>query len=584
MTSDSTTKRMLDRAESLIADGQSAAAWELLPDLLSSDPPDVRVLMTAGRVLNNLGRVEEAAELLSHAAEIACDDAQTHALLGHVRARLGKDSDAESSWRTALDLDPHHPQALKGLAGLLARSSRVEEAASCLEKVSTVVPDDADNWLNLAELYQFLERPGKAESAFREAISREPHRVEAHGGLARMLFSGGAVRRAARSFRRALELEPDNAELAAGLAVCLDVFGERAEGLALLERWTSSSGGGPAVDYAAGRLLFGQGQEQEALECLQRVTRSDDVRWARNPAVWYWLGTVLERLGRNEDAFDAWTRANMLKPARFDTDAFRRRVAAISAIPKGSGALLNVPDANTDKFPRPVFIVGMPRSGTTLVEQILACHPQVQAGGERLEIEDMARRLWSDQERLMPDTASEAEGLRRQWLKAYGSLRDGVTRYTDKYPGNFMHLGLVSGILPEALVIWCRRHPGDTALSIYGNDFNRALVPWATRLEHIAEAWKAQEGLMRHWGAVLDLPILDVRYESLVENFESQVRRLLDFLGLQWEPACLHFHDSARLANTASFDQVRQPLYTTAIGRYLRFGDRLDAFFKAIAD
>ncbi len=583
MASETDSDSILARAETLITEGRSDQAWEVLRGLLSSDSQDVGVLKAAGRVLNNLGRIDEAADALGRAVRLAPADGHAHAILGHVLARQGDDPGAEASWRRALQLDPDQPQALKGLARLCARSGRMQEAVSCLENVSASAPEDADNWLNLAELYQFLESPGQAEAAFRQVIGREPDRVDAHAGLAKLLFSGGATRRAATAFRRALELDPDQAELAAGLAVCLDVFGERPEGLALLERWLSSNTGGPAVDYAAGRLLLGLGKEQEALESLQRATGSEDPRWHRNPAAWYWLGAVLDRLARHEEAFDAWTQANTLKPARFDTDEFRRRVSAIASAPWKSAAGREAIEGGVDR-PRPVFIVGMPRSGTTLVEQILACHPQVQPGGERLDLEEIARQMWADQERLEPASEAEAQGLCREWMRSYGPVREGHTRFTDKYPGNFMHVGLVARLMPDAFVVWCRRDPGDTALSIYANDFNRTLLPWATRLEHIAEVWKAQEQLMSYWRRVLDLPILDVCYEALVEDPEGQVRRLLEFLKLPWEPACLRFHENARLANTASFDQVRQPLYTTAIGRHLRFGDRLKAFFEAVAD
>ena len=257
MASETDSELILARAETLIIDGRSEQAWESLRGLLSSDSPDVGALKAAGRALNNLGRIDEAAEVLEQAVRLAHTDGHAHALYGHVLARQGDDSGAESNWRRALQLEPDQPQALKGLAGLCARSGRMQEAVSCLEKVSESAPEDADNWLNLAELYQFLELPGQAEAAFRQAISHKPDRVDAHAGLARMLFAGGATRRAATAFRRALELDPDQAELAAGLAVCLDVFGERSEALALLERWLRPNTGGPAVDYAAGRLLLG---------------------------------------------------------------------------------------------------------------------------------------------------------------------------------------------------------------------------------------------------------------------------------------------------------------------------------------
>ena len=271
-----------------------------------------------------------------------------------------------------------------------------------------------------------------------------------------------------------------------------------------------------------------------------------------------------------------------MKPAIFREEEFKDRVRAIiqwytdQRIAFWSRAGANPAEA------RSLFIVGMPRSGTTLVEQILSCHPQVHAGGERLILENMAARLWSENRRVGTEDPAEAAALSKQWKHSVGDLPGHDRYYTDKFPGNFMHLGLARVFLPEMSVVWCRRNAADTALSIFSNDFNRHIVPWANCLEHIALVWNAHEKLMQHWLTRLGIPVIQVRYESLVENPEDQVRSLLDGLSLDWEPACLRFHENRRLANTASFDQVRRPLYTSSVGRYRRYGRKLDAFLSAL--
>ena len=172
--------------------------------------------------------------------------------------------------------------------------------------------------------------------------------------------------------------------------------------------------------------------------------------------------------------------------------------------------------------------------------------------------------------------------LRDEWLAAYGEIEAGASRFTDKYPANFMHLGLAGRLFPDAMVVWCRRDPGDTALSVFANDFNRNIVPWATSLEHIAEVWSAHERLMRHWETTSGLQITRVQYERTVEDIEVVTRGLLEDLGLPWEPACLDFHRSGRLANTASFEQVRRPVYTSSVGRAKPYRDLLQPFYRAV--
>jgi hypothetical protein len=292
---------------------------------------------------------------------------------------------------------------------------------------------------------------------------------------------------------------------------------------------------------------------------------------------------VLEKLGRPDEAFAAWVEANRLKPADFDPAAFARRVEAIvEAFPAACQAS-SPQDREGSVGPRPLFIVGMPRSGTTLVEQMLACHPRVVAGGERLILEAMADRLWRGAARVRPADDGERQALRQQWLARVGPVAPDVGFYTDKFPANFLHLGLARELLPELAVVWCRRDPADTALSIFATDFNRRIVPWATRLEDVAAVWRAHERLMRHWRDALNLPVTEIRYEELVADPERELRRLLGALGLPWEAACLRFHESERLANTASFDQVRQPLYASSVGRARRFSRQLEPFLEAIA-
>jgi tetratricopeptide (TPR) repeat protein len=569
------------RARAFLEQNEPARALECLQPLLETDSPDARILATAGRALNNLDRLDEAADALRRASEVEPQDADTLANLGHVLARLQDREGAEDAWQRALALAPDHLRSLRGLARLCANSRRLAEAAGHARRVAELAPEDLDNWLNLAELCQFLEEPGNAEAAYRRAATLAPRRADVHLALGRLLYSGGDVEGAERAYARTLALESDHGGAAAGRALCLEILGRRDEGLALLAPFLAAESAEPVVDYAAGRLLAGAGRADEAARHLARATESTDPHWRRNPQPWYEHGRVLETLGRLDEAFEAWSRANRLKPVAFDVAAFERRVETIITRYPGAGEAATGAGADLSG-PRPLFIVGMPRTGTTLVEQMLACHPQVMGGGERLILETMAGRLWRRSERARPADADDLESMRRKWHERIGPVESGVAYYTDKFPGNFLHLGLAHELLPELEVIWCRRDAADTALSIFATDFNRKIVPWATRLDHIATMWNAHERLMAHWRDALGLPVTEMRYEALIDEPERELRRLLAVLGLPWDAACLSFHESERLANTASFDQVRRPLYASSVGRGRRFGQRLDPFLSAL--
>lgn len=569
------------RAEALLRAGEPARALASLQPRLASAAPGPAALKVAGRALNNLGRLDEAAAAFRQASELAPEDADSLASLGHVLARQGDGEAAERAWQAALSVAPDHLPALRGLARLYAASRRLPEAAELLRRVTALAPDDPDAWLNLGELCQFLDAAGEAERAYRRAAALAPERADIPAALGRLRYANGRTAAAERAYARALAIDPQLAAAAGGRALCLEVLGRREEGLALLAPLLERSRVPALVEYAAGRLLAGAGRYEEAARRLARAVESDDPDVGRNPAPGYEYGRVLEKLGRYDEAFRAWAAANRLKPAVFDVAAFDRRVAGIiarypsEAPPAASGAAAATP--------RPLFIVGMPRTGTTLVEQMLACHPKIEAGGERLILERMAANLWEAHGRAGPAGEEERRSLRRRWRRGIGPVDPAVSYYTDKFPGNFLHLGLARAILPGLEIVWCRREPADAALSIFATDFNRHIVPWATRLEHIAAAWRAQERLMRHWRDTVGLPVTEIRYESLVAEPEPELRRLLDALALEWDPACLEFHASGRLANTASFDQVRQPLYASSIGRARRFAGHLDPFLRAIS-
>jgi len=570
---------MLAEAESLIDRGMPERALELLRPWLVRMPDDSRLLIVAGRAYNNTGCLQEAAASFRKAAEAGDVDAVSN--LGHVLARMGDLSAAEAAWGRALTLDPDNLRSLKGMARLRAETREYEAAADLLRQVLEREPEDADNWLNLAELLQFLDRQAEAEEALQTAVNLAPGRGEIHANLGRLFFSSGRVEAAERAYARSLECNSTLAQAAAGRALCLEVMGQSAAALELVAPFLSRADPPAVVEYAAGRLLAAEGREKEALHHLKRVTGCGDADWAGNPMPWYAMGTVLEKLERYDEAFDAWTEANRLKRVRFDVADFDRRVQAIIRWHHVDRVSCWSPPRER-RAVQPVFIVGMPRTGTTLVEQILSCHPGVHAGGESLFFETLATRLWERSQQVSTDSDSQVDRLRDRWFQDLAADQVETGLYTDKFPGNFMHLGLVRRILPESRVIWCRRNPEDTALSIYANDFNRSILPWATRLEDIAVVWDAHHRLMEHWLVTLGLSVVTVQYESLVTDLEAGVRQLLTSLDLPWEPSCLNFHRSDRLANTASFDQVRRPVYATSIGRHRNFRERLRPFSEGV--
>ena len=365
---------------------------------------------------------------------------------------------------------------------------------------------------------------------------------------------------------------------------------------------------------AIGRMLILKGADapdglpELAAQALERADVPEEAR----ALVGYGLGKARERAGDFHGAFAAYRAANEARrrtAGAFDRDAFKARIDALTeAIPAGAfddPPLPARPDreenSETGKMAEPVFIVGMPRSGTTLTEQILASHPAIWGAGELPGVADAASALeravaqdGSSRDapyapgpgRLFTGDRSRVSRLLSDAARAYlGQLRAGAapenTYAVDKAPLNFFHLWLIALLFPDARVIHCRRDPRDVCLSIYAENFAPS-QKHATDLEDLAFYWRGYRRLMDHWEACLPLKILHADYHETVGDLEASARRLCAFLELPWDDRCLAFHETDRAVRTPSRWQVRQPLYSSSLARWRRFEKDLTPLINAL--
>jgi tetratricopeptide (TPR) repeat protein len=322
---------------------------------------------------------------------------------------------------------------------------------------------------------------------------------------------------------------------------------------------------------------------------MTQVHQRQDLDRSQQANICFALGKAYDDLEDYDTAFAYYAEGNaaqrqQVKP-NMDRQVgelrrFRRSIdASVIARWRGAG----------DPDPTPIFILGMPRSGTTLTEQILASHPKVEGGGE---LYDLARTFSgvgkiAGLEGAFPDWLAEIDetGLKRLGRAYVDAIREGrenATFITDKMPANFRFVGLIRMILPNAKIIHTRRHPGDTCLSCYTKLFTEG-QEFTYNLSDLGRYYRAYDELMAHWRAVLPPgDILEVGYERLVSDMEAQTRRLLDFCGLEWDDACLRFHENKRSVATASVMQVRRPVYTSSVQRWQRYRRHLDPLFQAM--
>lgn len=455
--------------------------------------------------------------------------------------------------------DPADAQRWFEAGNAAFRQGDIPQAAAAYERALALRPSHADAWLNLGATYRRQGRIEDAAACARRVLELRPDDPGALNNLANALNAQGRLQEAAGCYRRALELRPDDAEA-----------------LYNLINQQSPNDGSPEAeaDFA---LLSRQ------TAALERFTPG------QQSALLFALGKALDGRGDPDAAFESLIRANALHRSglRFDIAASERLAAAIAR--RFDPALFARLQGAGSPSERPVFIVGMPRSGTTLVEQIVSAHPSVHGSGEIGFLPALVSRLRGPQGTGFPAVASELsggdlQGLARAYLGALDSLGQGKARITDKTIGNFELLGLVHLCLPNARIIHCRRDPRDVCVSCFSTRFSGG-HDYAYDLHELGRYWRLYDGLMAHWRAVLPPGrILEVDYETLVEDLETSARRLVSHLGLPWDDACLRFYESTRDVATASFAQVRRPIYTASVGRWRRYAGRLGPLLDALGE
>ncbi len=537
----------------------------------------------------HLGQWDESVREFEAALRIDPRIADVHNNLGVVQRAAGRLEEAVECFRRAVALAPERVEMRNNLGAALHAAGELEEAEEHLLSAAQADPRVANVRFNLSRLYLDQGRTDDALAAAREAIALNPRVADYHLALAAAQRAGGDLEGELNTLRGAVAVEPNHALARSDLGACLNVMGRFEEAEASLRRALEID---PRLAAAHENLArtrrFGE-SDRRHVERLEGLASQPNVSNADRVHLHFALGKMLDDMGEYERAMQHFVRGNALEHERMTYDAEAGRAFVARSCATFSAELVEEKRPLGSASDLPIFIVGMPRSGTTLVEQILASHPGVYAGGELEFFADASVRL---PERLggtkpYPECVSALDAATVDSLcSAYlADLRERMgeaRRFTDKNPFNFAHLGLIMLAFPNARVIHCRREPMDLALSIYFQHFARR-HDFAYSFADIAEYHRQYQQLMAHWHAVFPGRILDLRYEDLVADLETTARTMLDYLDLHWDERCLAFHQTQRPVGTASHWQVRQPLYAHAVERWRHYAPYLDELRAALA-
>jgi tetratricopeptide (TPR) repeat protein len=572
-------------AEVRRAAGETEAAVTDYRAALSAGVDTANLFFGLGTALLDLQRFEEARSALECAVRLAPDDVEAHNNLGNALAALGEPARAIGHYRQAIAHDPQFGPAQRNLGLALLEVGDIEHAERALRAAVKSDPRDAEGWRQLARVLRRQAQYREALDAAKRATTLAPHEHAASLEVGNVLRELERFEEAAAWYRKASELSPD-AEAHLNIGVCLQSLGRFDEATAAHERALALRPDLAEAHYNLAMIKGGRSPKAQVEQLQTLIARPGLSERERSHAL-FALGSIMEANGDLDGAFEHYRRGNELRARGMGFDPQRHLDFADRLIATFDEGFFATRRGLGEPSDVPIFILGMPRSGTSLVEQILACHPEVHGAGELDHMRQLVRALPDrlHTEQTFPDCARLLDGQHaRQLAVEYLDVlrRCAPTRRViDKATGNYLRLGLIALLLPNARVIHCRRDPLDTCLSCYFQNFAHGLS-FTYDLGHLGLVYRHYVRLMDHWRAVLPNPILDLDYEALIADQERESRRLVDFCGLAWDPRCLRFHEHGRPVRTASFWQVRQPLYDSAVGRWRPFARHLSPLFEAL--
>ena len=557
--------------------GEAGRSGRLLPSGTGTEAGLCRGKQQLGRCLQGTGKAGRSGRMLPPGTGAEAGLCRGALQSGHCLEGAGKLDEAIACYRRALELKPDFAEAHINLGVAFKEQGNLDEAIACYRRALALKPDFAEVHVNLGIALKDQGKLDEAVACYRRALALKPDLAEVHVNLGIAFKDQGKLDEAVVCYRHALELKPDFAEAHGNLGSALeeigDLQGAEDSFLAALRHNSRSA----FAHHKLAELLGGKLSEND-LAAQRRLLEEMELPDAQRLLLHFGLAHVLDSRGEYAEAAEHLARGNAMQLSEwrkrgqeYDPKEYELLVSRMIAV------------CTPDFFERvrgfglesevPVFVVGLPRSGTTLIEQILASHSQVFGAGEIKLVHDTMAALGGQ-------GADIIEGLRQlnhetarrfasRHLERLHALNPAALRIVDKMPENYLYLGLLASLFPRAKLIHCRRDLRDVAVSCWMTHFQE--IRWANDQQHIASRFHEYQRMMEHWWKVLPVPLLEVEYEETVADLETVARRLVAWCGLAWEPSCLEFQQAKRPVRTASAVQVRQPVYTTSVGRWQHY-------------
>ena len=571
---------LLRQALTLYRAGRPAEAGALFRQVLERDPGNADALHMLGVMACQAGDPGQGSALIGRAIEASPGMVAAHNSLGIALQQLGRIDEALASYDSAIRLRPDYAFAHYNRGNALFERRRFEDALASFDLAIRYKPDYADAHYNRGRTLQELGRLDEALSAYDRVIGLRPENAFVHYNRGNALYDLMRYDDALECYRHAVSLKPDYAEAHNNVGYVLKDQGRLEEASAAFERALQLSPRYAEAHYNLSLCRkFAPGDPRIAR--LEELYAREDTEGEDRVKLGFALGKARADAGAPDEAFRFFAEANRLRKAmlRYDISSDRGEFEDIVAAFSSAADVAALSPADTHAGPTPVFIVGMPRSGTTLVEQILASHSRVHGGGELpLLSQAVAREDW----RHVSLSRDALMRIRAFYLRRIGRIGADRPFVTDKMPNNFRWIGFIRLALPEAKIVHVVRDPVAVCWSSFRTFFPSRGMAWSFDLEDVARYYGLYEGMMRFWAEKFPDGIHRIGYERLTESQEDETRRLLGFLGLPWEDAVMAFHRTGRTVRSASTTQVRQEMYRGSSEEWKKYESHLRPLIEAL--
>ena len=568
--------------------GEFEQAIECFQKVFKQDPKFVGAYINAGNAFRSLGRLDEAKAAYRQAIKIEPRNADGFNNLGSLLIAQSEFDDAVDNFTKAIEIDSRHRGAYNGLGNALLARGELDPAIAAYQKAIEIDPLHKDAHNGLGNALNDQGQKAEAILCYQKAIEIDARHEQAFNGLGNALSDMGESEKAIAAYRQAIEINPAHREAHAGLGYALSDMGEIDNAIESLRKAIEiNPQHAEAYRFLSNNKKFekydADMRAMEALYLNQKLPAEQKMKLA------FGLGKAYEDIGNYEKSMESVLQATQLKRASIDYSLSDTTEMFSQIKHTFSPEFFSAHQDTGCQDQTPIFILGMPRSGTSLVEQILASHPDVFGAGEIIDlmtltgastIDDSSRHY----QEIVADHDSRAlEDLGNEYISSIRSHSEDARYITNKTPENFLRIGFINAILPNARIIHLTRDPMDNCLSVFKNLLATA-YDYSYDLAELGHYYKLYLELMEHWRTTLPGFIYDQSYEQLVADPENQIGKLLEYCKLPWHDACLEFHQTRRKVKTSSNAQVRRPIYQDSVKLWKHYENQLEPLQAAIYD